>query len=52
MALPSPGAAVAVPGVPGTAIVHCAVKVMLVETLEIRVEALVDVAPSLQPVKV
>ena len=44
--------AVAVPGVPGTAIVHCAVKVMLVETLEIRVEALVDVAPSLQPVKV
>ena len=50
--LPSPGAAVAVPGVPGIAIVHWAVKVMLVETFEIRVEALVEVAPLLQPVKV
>ena len=52
VALPFPGATVGVPGTPGTAIVHCAVKVKLLVTFEIAVAALVVVAPSLHPVKV
>ena len=52
MAEAFPGVAVGVPGTPGAEIVHCAVSVMFPETFEIRVDAFVVVAPSLQPVKV
>ena len=52
MAEPFPGVAAGVPGIPGAEIVHCAVSVMFPETFEMRVEALVVVAPSLQPVNV
>ena len=49
---PFPGVAVGVPGVPGNAIVHCAVNVLFDVTFEMFVEAFVVVAPSLQPAKV
>ena len=52
VAEPFPGAAVGVPGIPGAAIVHCAVNVLLVVTLETDVEGLITDAPSLQPLKV
>ena len=52
VAEPFPGVAVGVPGTPGTAIVHCAVSVLFAVTFEMLVEALVVVAPSLQPPKV
>jgi hypothetical protein len=52
VAEPFPGVAVGVPGTPGAEIVHCAVNVMFPEIFEMRVEALVVVAPSLQPVNV
>ena len=52
VAEPFPGVAVGVPGTPGTAIVHCAVSVLFAVTFEMLVEALVVVAPSLQPAKV
>ena len=52
VAPPFPGVAVGVPGVPGSAIVHCAVNVLLEVTFEILVEAFVVVAPSLQPANV
>ena len=52
VAEPFPGVAVGVPGIPGAAIVHCAVRVIFPETLVIEVDAFVVVAPSLQPAKV
>ena len=52
VAPPFPGVAVGAPGTPGTAIVHCAVNVLLEVTFEILVEAFVVVAPSLQPANV
>ena len=52
VAPPFPGVAVGVPGVPGNAIVHWAVNVLFEVTFEMLVEALVVVAPSLQPLKV
>ena len=52
VALPSPGTAVGVPGTPGVAIVHCAVKVLFVVTFETEVEGLITVPPSLQPANV
>ena len=52
VALPFPGVAVGVPGVPGTAIVHCAVNVLFEVTLVIEAPALLKSAPSLQPLKV
>ena len=52
VAEPFPGAAVGVPGMPGVEMVHCAVSVMFPDTFEMRVEAFVVVAPSLQPVNV
>ena len=52
VALPSPGTAVGIPGAPGAAIVHCAVKVLFPVTLVTDVDGLITVAPSLQPLKV
>lgn len=52
VAPPFPGAAVGIPGVPGSAMVHCAVSVMFPETPVISVDAFVVVAPLLQPAKV
>ena len=52
VALPFPGAAVGMPDVPGSAIVHWAVKVLFEVTFEMLVEAFVVVAPSLQPANV
>ena len=52
VALPFPGAAVGVPGVPGSAIVHCAVKVLFEVTFVTEAPALLKSAPSLQPLKV
>ncbi len=50
--LPSPGTAVGVPGVPGAAIVHCAVNVLFAVTLVTEADGLITLAPSLQPAKV
>ena len=52
VAPPFEGIAVGVPGIPGAAMVHWAVNVLLPERFEISVEAFVVVAPSLQPVNV
>ncbi len=52
VAEPFPGVALGAPGIPGAAIVHCAVNVIFPETFVIDVDALVVVAPSLHPAKV
>ena len=52
VAEPFPGVAVGAPGIPGAAIVHCAVNVIFPETFVIEVAAFVVVAPSLQPANV
>ena len=49
---PLPGVAIGVPGIPGAAILHCAIKVLFPVTLVTDVDGSITVAPSLQPLKV